>query len=125
MLTICQRHNTTGASVYGLPPQEPSDVTQGSLTYYRHMQDFDDRAAQAKLTCPRLAYIGSVDRPDLDGVVLTDMGGTVDRTRAELEALGWEVRIDPGKNHLDYTLDEMAAIIGDFLDRRLLRRVLD
>ena len=30
-------------------------------TLYQALQKFDDRAAQARITCPRLCFVGSVD----------------------------------------------------------------
>jgi pimeloyl-ACP methyl ester carboxylesterase len=120
MLQICETLSTRGGSIYGLPRVEPTDAARQFETYYRPLQDFDDRAAQARITCPRLAYIGSIDRPTLDGELLIDMGATVERNRAELERLGWEVQIVPGKNHMDFAPEETLAIVSEFLDRRLL-----
>ena len=61
-------------------------------TWYGSLLDFDDRAAQKRIACPRLCYIGSKDRT-------VKIGDIVKRTRSELEALGWEVRILDGLNH--------------------------
>ena len=123
MLKLSKTISESGGTLYGMD-MALSDATADQfaqfVTYYLPLQSFDDRAAQAKITIPRLTYIGDSDRPNLNGTDLTDMGGTVMKNRGELERLGWEVRIDPGKNHLDYTPTETSRIIGKFLDRVLL-----
>lgn len=99
------------------PPAEPSDEpdwsqvemtlsetqTRQFVTLYQALQDFDDRAAQARLRCPRLCFAGSADQITYDerwGGVLVDMAGPVISRRAELQALGWEVRVLEGLDHL-------------------------
>jgi pimeloyl-ACP methyl ester carboxylesterase len=99
------------------PPVEPSDEpdwsqvemtlsetqTRQFVTLYQALQDFDDRAAQAQLRCPRLCFAGSADQITYDerwGGVRVDMAGPVVGRRAELEALGWEVRVLEGLDHL-------------------------
>ena len=99
------------------PPAEPSDEpdwsqvemtlsetqTRQFVTLYQALQDFDDQAAQAQLRCPRLCFAGSADQITYDerwGGVLVDMAGPVISRRAELEALGWEVRVLEGLDHL-------------------------
>jgi hypothetical protein len=59
------------------PPGEPdwSQVevtlteaqTRQFVTLYQALQDFDDRAAQARLGCPRLCVVGSADEIDYGG----------------------------------------------------------
>jgi pimeloyl-ACP methyl ester carboxylesterase len=99
------------------PPAEPSDEpdwsqvemtlsetqTRQFVTLYQALQDFDDQAAQAQLRCPRLCFAGSADQITYDerwGGVRVDMAGPVISRRAELEALGWEVRVLEGLDHL-------------------------
>ena len=99
------------------PPAEPSDEpdwsqvemtlsetqTRQFVTLYQALQDFDDQAAQAQLRCPRLCFVGSADQIAYDerwGGVRVDMAGPVISRRAELEALGWEVRVLEGLDHL-------------------------
>jgi pimeloyl-ACP methyl ester carboxylesterase len=122
MLTISMTLSTTGGTLYELKLPPMGDSARQYVTFYEQLQNFDDRAIQSKITCPRLTYIGDVDRPTLNGKVLTDMGATVVKTRAELEELGWEVRINPGKSHLDYSPAETSAILASFFDRHLLRK---
>jgi pimeloyl-ACP methyl ester carboxylesterase len=77
--------------------------TRQFVTLYQALQDFDDRAAQAQVGCPRLCFVGSADEISYDerwGGVLVSMAGPVIRRRAELEALGWQVRVLDGLDHI-------------------------
>jgi pimeloyl-ACP methyl ester carboxylesterase len=104
---------TTASSPAAEEPGEPdwSQVevtlseaqTRQFVTLYQALQDFDDRAAQAQLGCPRLCFVGSADEISYDerwGGVLVSMAGPVIRRRAELEALGWQVRVLDGLDHI-------------------------
>jgi hypothetical protein len=76
--------------------------TRQFVTLYRALQGFDDRAAQAQLSCPRLCLVGSADEITYDqrwGGVHVSLAGPVIRRRAELEALGWQVRVLDGLDH--------------------------
>jgi pimeloyl-ACP methyl ester carboxylesterase len=73
------------------------------VTLYRALQGFDDRAAQAQVRCPRLCLVGSADEIDYDerwGGVRVSLAGPVLDRRAELDALGWEVRVLEGLDHI-------------------------
>ncbi len=96
----------------GEPPGEPdwSQVevslseaqTRQFVTLYQALRGFDDRAAQAQLRCLRLCVVGSADEIAYDerwGGVQVSMAGPVIRRRAELEALGWQVRVLEGLDH--------------------------
>jgi pimeloyl-ACP methyl ester carboxylesterase len=76
--------------------------TRQFVTLYRALQDFDDRAAQSRITCPRLCFVGSADEIEYvekwGGVHLSIAGRVLER-RAELEALGWDVRVFDGLDH--------------------------
>jgi pimeloyl-ACP methyl ester carboxylesterase len=76
--------------------------TRQLVTLYQALQDFDDRAAQAQLSCPRLCFVGSADEIAYDerwGGVQVSLAGPVISRRAELEALGWQVRVLEGLDH--------------------------
>jgi pimeloyl-ACP methyl ester carboxylesterase len=76
--------------------------TRQFVTLYEALQGFDDRAAQARIRCPRLCVVGSADQITYDerwGGVRVDLAGPVIGRRAELEALGWEVRVLEGLDH--------------------------
>jgi len=78
------------------------DQTRQFVTFYEGLQDFDDRAAQAQLTCPRLCFVGSADEITYDerwGGVRISMADPIIGRRAELESLGWQVQILDGLDH--------------------------
>ncbi|GAA2624713.1 hypothetical protein GCM10010399_65120 [Dactylosporangium fulvum] len=85
--------------------------TRQFATLYEALRDFDDRAALARLTCPRLCFVGSADEITYEerwGGVHVSLAGPVVRGRAELEALGWQVRVLEG---LDHTQAMQAATV--------------
>jgi pimeloyl-ACP methyl ester carboxylesterase len=76
--------------------------TRQFVTLYEALQGFDDRAAQGRITCPRLCVIGSADEIPYGerwGGVHVSMAGPVMSGRAELESLGWEVQVLDGLDH--------------------------
>ncbi len=122
MLTTTRTMASGPASLYGLQSNSPENGRQ-FLTYYEGLQSFDDRLVQDALTIPRLNWIGDRDLPTLNGEPLTHMGEVVIRNRAELEAAGWDVRIVPGKNHLDGAApDVQGAVIDEWLSTVLPSR---
>lgn len=79
------------------------DQTRQFVTLYQALQGFDDRAAQASITCPRLCFAGSADEIQYGpkwGDVLVTIAEPIRAKRAELESLGWEVRMLDGLDHL-------------------------
>jgi pimeloyl-ACP methyl ester carboxylesterase len=77
--------------------------TRQFVTLYRALQDFDDRAAQTRITCPRLCFVGSVDEMEYGekwGNVHVRMAGPIVERRAELDALGWKVRVLDRLDHM-------------------------
>jgi hypothetical protein len=82
------------------------DQTQQYVTLYRALQFFDDRAAQPRITCPRLCVVGSSDNiqyGDRWRNALVSIGAAVERNKHYLEQLGWTV-------HLLADLDHMQAM---------------
>ncbi|WP_433236265.1 alpha/beta fold hydrolase [Streptosporangium sp. CA-135522] len=76
--------------------------TQQFLTLYQALQGFDDRAAQARVDCPRLCFVGSEDEIKYGerwGDVHVSMAGPIVDRRGELEDLGWDVRVLDGLDH--------------------------
>ena len=77
--------------------------TRQFVTLYQALQGFDDRAAQARLRCPRLCLVGSADEISYDerwGGVQVSLADPVIRHRAELQTLGWEVHVLDGLDHM-------------------------
>ncbi|GAA0421114.1 hypothetical protein Acor_83080 [Acrocarpospora corrugata] len=94
------------------------------LVLYHELQGFDDLAAQAELSCPRLCFAGSADTIDYGprwGGVRVDIAGPIVDRRAELEKLGWEVRVLDGLDHMQaMQADQALPIIKPWLAARLL-----
>jgi pimeloyl-ACP methyl ester carboxylesterase len=79
-----------------------ADQTRQFVTLYEALEGFDDRAAQSRITSPRLCFTGG--RDDIDygerwGNVRVEIGSRVVATRAELERLGWTVHVLDGMDH--------------------------
>jgi hypothetical protein len=117
-LAVANASAPTAAEAPPPPSTEPTDpdevdwstvqvtLTEGQtrqfVTFYEGLQDFDDRAAQAQVTCPRLCFVGSADEITYDerwGGVRVSMADPVISRRAELESLGWQVQILEGLDH--------------------------
>ncbi|WP_158880369.1 alpha/beta fold hydrolase [Amycolatopsis anabasis] len=76
--------------------------TRQFVTFYQALQGFDDRAARARIGCPRLCFAGSADTIAYDerwGGVTVDIAGAITTHRRELEELGWDVRVLDGLDH--------------------------
>ncbi|MEV0453585.1 alpha/beta fold hydrolase [Catellatospora methionotrophica] len=83
------------------------DQTRQFVTLYEALRDFDDRAAQPSLTCPRLCVVGSADTMEYAepwGGVTVDIAGPVTRDRDGLTALGWDVAVLDGLDHMQAML---------------------
>jgi len=79
------------------------DETRQYVTLYQALQDFDDRAIQAQITCPRLCFVGSADELQYGknwGDVYVSLAGPVVREKGELETLGWDIRVLEGLDHM-------------------------
>jgi pimeloyl-ACP methyl ester carboxylesterase len=77
--------------------------TRQFVTLYQALQGFDDQAVQAQVRCPRLCIVGSADEITYDerwGGVHVSMADPVVNRRADLEALGWQVEVLEGLDHL-------------------------
>ena len=99
------------------------DQTQQFVTLYQALQDFDDRAVQARLTCPRLCFVGSADEIRYDqnwGDVFVELAGPIIRGRAELEKLGWDVQVLDGLDHIQaMQARQVVPILRSWLAPRL------
>ena len=125
MLTTARTMARGPATIYGLESDSPENGRQ-FLTYYEGLQSFDDRSIQDALDIPRLSWIGDQDLPTLNGKPLTHMGQLIIRNRPDLEAAGWDVRIVPGKNHLDgLAPDVQVPLIDEWLSEVLRSRAPD
>lgn len=79
------------------------DQTRQFVTLYQALQGFDDRAAQAQITCPRLCFVGSADEIQYDqhwGNVFVSLAGPIVQGQVQLSDLGWDVRVLDGLDHI-------------------------
>ncbi len=79
------------------------DQTRQFVTLYQALQGFDDRAAQAQITCPRLCFVGSADEIQYDqhwGNVSVSLASPIVQGQAQLWDLGWDVRVLDGLDHI-------------------------
>jgi pimeloyl-ACP methyl ester carboxylesterase len=101
----------------------PPDQTRQFVTLYQALQGFDDRAAQAHITCPRLCFAGSADEIQYGpkwGDVLVSIAGPIIAERAELKSLGWEVRVLDGLDHLQaMQAKQVVPILRSWLGSQL------
>jgi len=98
--------------------------TRQFVTLYQALQEFDDRTAQARITCPRLCFAGSADRivyGERWKNTVVHIAAPLIEQKAELEALGWEVRILDGLTHSKAMLaDAVLPVILPWLISRLI-----
>ena len=79
------------------------DQTRQFVTLYQALQGFDDRAAQAQITCPRLCFVGSADEIQYGqhwGNVSVSLAGPIVQGQAQLSDLSWDVRVLDGLDHI-------------------------
>ena len=79
------------------------DQTRQFVTLYQALQRFDDRAAQARLNCPRLCFVGSKDEIQYSKSwenVHVSLAGPIVQGQAQLSDLGWDVRVLDGLDHI-------------------------
>lgn len=99
------------------------DQTRQFVTLYQALQGFDDRAAQARITCPRLCFVGSADEIQYGeswGNVNISLAGPVVRGQAQLSDLGWDVRVLDGLDHMQaMQAKQVLPILRSWLETRL------
>ncbi|GAA0993327.1 alpha/beta fold hydrolase [Subtercola frigoramans] len=78
-------------------------VTAQFVTLYEALEDFEDDAAQLKLTGPRLAFAGSDDNitygPGWGDTIVT-IAEPLARNRDYLSSRGWDIELLPGLDHM-------------------------
>ena len=99
------------------------DQAQQFLTLYEALRGFDDRAAQARVRCPRLCFVGSADAIQYGkrwGDVYVSLAAPIVQGRAQLEALGWDVRVLEGLDHMQaMQAAQVLPILRPWLTSRL------
>jgi pimeloyl-ACP methyl ester carboxylesterase len=77
--------------------------TRQFMTLYQKLQDFDDRAVQSKLACPRLCFAGSSDKivyGERWGGAVVDIAGPLITQASEIRAFGWDIQVLEGLDHI-------------------------
>ncbi|MDQ2715836.1 MAG: alpha/beta hydrolase, partial [Chloroflexota bacterium] len=99
------------------------DQTRQFVTLYQALQGFDDRTAQARLTCPRLCFVGSADEILYDkswGDVHVSLADPIVRGQAQLSDLGWDVRVLDELDHIQtMQASQVVPIVRPWLASRL------
>lgn len=99
------------------------DQTRQFVTLYQALQGFDDRAAQARITCPRLCFVGSADAIQYGeswGNVYVSLAAPIVQGQAHLSALGWEVRVLEGLDHMQaMQAQQVTPILRSWLASQL------
>lgn len=85
-------------------------------TYYRSIENWNERKAVSKFTCPRMAFAGSDDVIKANGITVP-IGPLVAAHRQELEEMGWTVELVDGFDHeLGRRSEVVVPMIREFLD---------
>jgi pimeloyl-ACP methyl ester carboxylesterase len=99
------------------------DQARQFVTLYQALQGFDDRAAQAQITCPRLCFVGSADEIQYDqhwGNVSVSLAGPIVQGQAQLRDLGWDVRVLNGLDHIQaMQANQVVPILRSWLASQL------
>lgn len=101
MLRVTSAGHDLARADTGDVPLSP-DATGQFVTLYSALRGFDDRAAHARISCPRLCFAGSADTISYGekwGGVRVSMAEPLAEHRAELESFGWDVRLLDGLDH--------------------------
>ena len=100
------------------------DQTRQFVTLYQAVRGFDDRAVQARLTCPRLCFVGSQDEIQYTRSwddVHVSLAAPIVREQSQLSALGWDVRVLDGLDHIQaMQAKHVLPILRPWLMSRLL-----
>jgi pimeloyl-ACP methyl ester carboxylesterase len=87
-------------------------------TYYRSIENWSERDAVSAFTCPRMAFAGSDDIIEADGIT-GPIGPLIASHRDELEEMGWTVALVDGFDHeLGRRPEVVVPMIREFLDDR-------
>ena len=86
------------------------------VTFNESVEHWPEAEAVARITCPRLVVAGSAGDSDAGGVDIP-IATRIRARRADLEGLGWTVRLIPDRDH-SVCLDPAAVepVVREFLD---------
>jgi pimeloyl-ACP methyl ester carboxylesterase len=132
MLRVTNASYEMASGARPMPSAEESEWSEGVLsrdqalqfvTLYQALQGFDDRAAQAQITCPRLCFVGSKDEIQYDknwDNVHVSLAGPIAHEQPQLTELGWDVRVLDGLDHIQaMQAKHVVPILRSWLMARL------
>ena len=106
------------------PPAEVQVVLRSPAQYaqwwyfYRSLGDWSEEKAARAVNVPRLAFAGA-EGDVMAGSRLIRNASTLQSRQAELESMGWEVRLIPGKGHsVGLEPSSVVPCVREFLDRK-------
>lgn len=98
-------------------PPEISQVASPFVTFYESLLKQPAPCAATRISCPRMAFVGSEDEVELAGFKIP-LTLRFQRHRERIEELGWSVTEVPGRDHLLWSdPDTVVPIVRAFLDR--------
>jgi pimeloyl-ACP methyl ester carboxylesterase len=109
-------HDVTGAAEWLATQAKNAAEARLMVTFYRALERWRDEAAVATFTCPRMTFVGRDDVITAGGFT-TRIGPLVAERRADLERMGWTVRLVDGFRHDLFMRPEVVVpILREFLD---------
>ena len=98
--------------------RNPEQYRQWS-TFWGSLRDWQEASALPRIRCPCLAFAGADAVADGGGMIIP-YAATLRARRAELEALGWQVRLLEGRDHnVGLDPDAIAPMVRAFFDSAL------
>jgi pimeloyl-ACP methyl ester carboxylesterase len=92
------------------------------VTFFRALEEWDDRETVAKFNCPRMTFAGSDDVVVSGSAPAIRIGPLIAEHRAQLEGRGWTVRLlNEYRHDLFMDPDIVVPLLRSFLDPILLQ----
>jgi hypothetical protein len=92
------------------------------VTFFRALEAWRDRETVANFSGPRMTFAGRDDVVVSRGAPATRIGPLIAEHQAELESMGWTLRLLDGYRHELFARPEVVVpLVRDFLDGLPLR----
>ena len=103
-------------------PDMGDGVRYQAVGFYRPLLDWPEREEVAKLTIPRMVFMGTDDNGDgMPERYLTPLARYLREAEDDLVELGWQVKWLEGKNHLTAIAPEVALPVVRAFFREVLK----
>lgn len=118
---ICGGWPPLGAPYPGMAVYTEANAARDSAdsiwaTYYRSIANWNEHEAVSRFTCPRMAFAGSDDVIEADGITVP-IGPLIAAHREDLEEMGWTVALVNGFDHeLGRSPEIVVPMVREFLD---------